>query len=286
MRPVKLVDATLRDGEQAPGLAFSPEVRAQLAVAMDAAGIFQLEVGCPAMGPAEVDNVKAIKKVCSRALISAWNRIRPSDVEASLSSGADLIHLAWPTTKLHLERKIQKTWAKAAEDLATCLKLAKGQAQVSVGLEDVSRATPEELSRAAELLLSLEVKSVRLSDTVGILTPTQARSLVRFFLNKGFLVEFHAHNDLGLAVANTLAAALAGAEKVDVTLLGVGERAGNCALARLVDLTSHKLDLGLTLQKAQELEDLARPYLDRAFYARNLLASKAPDIEGFFYKLA
>ncbi|MDR2141935.1 MAG: homocitrate synthase [Deltaproteobacteria bacterium] len=281
---VQLVDTTLRDGEQAPGLAFSLQTRLTLAAALDQAGVAQLEIGCPAMGPQEVAGLKAIRKVCSRALVSTWNRIRATDVTASLETGAEVIHLCLPVTAAHLERKLKKTWAELAGDLTECLNLIQAQgARVSVGLEDVSRATPLELARAADLLQELAISWVRLSDTVGILTPGRVRSLVGFFVGRGFSVEFHGHNDLGLAAANTLTAALAGAARLDTTLGGVGERAGNCGLRRLVALAGAELELGVSLAQATELEELARPYYQaRSAYVRGLLAAKAAGVESFF----
>jgi homocitrate synthase NifV len=284
---VKLVDTTLRDGEQAPGLAFSLASRMLLAEAMDKAGIFQLEVGCPAMGSREVESFKAIKSVCQRALVSAWNRVRVADARASLSSGADLIHLCLPVSKSHLEKKLRLSWSSLSAELTRCLQLVRdGGVEVSVGLEDASRATEEELNRAADLLEANGVKLVRLSDTVGVLTPTRVRSLVSFLVKRGFLVEFHGHNDLGLAAANALVAALAGAERLDVTLSGVGERVGNCALANFVALTSDKLELGVTPLDALRLENLARPLLDRQSYVQSLLASPTPDIDYILAKFA
>jgi homocitrate synthase NifV len=254
---VRLVDTTLRDGEQAPGLAFSSKTRLSLAMALDRGGIYQLETGCPAMGQPEEEKIRDIKMAVSGAKISVWSRIRRSDVLASLRTYADIIHLCLPVTENHLTGKLGKSWSGIIRDLTECLELIRqdsAQTQVSVGLEDISRAGPEEIVRAAEILRKLAVFRVRVSDTVGILTPSRTRSLVGFFVNEGFEVEFHAHDDLGLAEANTLTAGLAGAKYLDTTLGGIGERAGNCGLARLIAVSEGQLSLGLTLSQAEALE--------------------------------
>ncbi|MDR2423075.1 MAG: homocitrate synthase [Deltaproteobacteria bacterium] len=284
MRPkVKLADATLRDGEQAPGLAFSLATRLELAQALDRAGIYRLEAGCPAMGPKEVEAVKAIKDVCANAQVAAWNRIRSQDVLASLRAGVDVVHLCLPVGEAHLARKIRKPWAELIADLAVCLSLARERgALVSVGLEDASRASLDELNRAADSLAALEVQSLRLSDTVGALTPGQTRRLVGHFVGLGFRVEFHGHNDLGLAEANSFVAALAGAEILDATLAGVGERAGNCGLSRLLAFAAERLDFGLTLKEAEALEELARPKLERRLYVQRLIKAGSPGLEASF----
>ncbi|MDR1871352.1 MAG: homocitrate synthase [Deltaproteobacteria bacterium] len=280
---IKLVDTTLRDGEQAPGLAFTLETRLLLAAALDQAGFHQLEVGSPVMGQKEIEAVKRIKEVSATALISVWNRVRIEDVLASLEAQPDIIHLALPFTKGHLEKKVQKTFAAVAEDLAKCLDLAQSQgAAVSVGLEDVSRAKDAELDQTLELLGKLKVKRVRLSDTVGLLSPGRVTYLVKKVVAMGFSVEFHGHNDLGLAEANAYLAALAGAVYLDTTLSGVGERAGNSSLSRFLTLAALDLDSGVSLAAALELEKLAQPFLEREGYIRELAFSRAPAVEKFW----
>jgi homocitrate synthase NifV len=270
----KLSDVTLRDGEQAPGLAFSLNSRVLLAKALDLAGVYQIEAGCPSMGEREIAAIKAIKAACQKAKVSAWCRIRTDDAKAAVESGADAIHLCLPIREEQLKRRLGKSWGAILDELLKCLALAKDAgAMVSVGLEDFSRANFPEIERAADFLAGNEIKRVRLSDTVGILTPSRVKRLVGYFFERGFSVEFHGHNDLGLAEANAYSAALAGAELLDVTLFGVGERAGNCSLTRLLALGGDRLDLGVDPKTAKELEDLAAPLIRRDDYIRELLNS-------------
>jgi homocitrate synthase NifV len=274
MPKVKLVDTTLRDGEQAPGLAFSLKTKLLLASQMDQAGIYQLEAGCPVMGPSEEKTISAVKEVCPKALISSWNRIRREDVLASLRTPVDLIHLCLPVTKAHLTKKLGLLWPELIDNLSQCLDLINNSPNppaISVGLEDASRATLAELDRAAESLLNLGIRRVRLSDTVGILTPLKTRQMVGFLVKYGFQTEFHGHNDLGLAEANSLAAVFGGAQFLDTTLAGIGERAGNCGLARLVSMADREVDVGVSLQKARALEDLLPGLEARRSYMLDLI---------------
>jgi homocitrate synthase NifV len=227
------------------------------------------------MGPAEIESIKAIKQSTGSTRVSAWNRVRIDDVLASLKSGVDVAHLCAPIRESHLVKKLGQSWATLSQELKACLDLVRGAGLLaSVGLEDVSRASSDELVRAADLLDSLNVKLVRLSDTVGVLTPSRTKSLVSYFKGRGFTVEFHGHNDLGLAYANSLIAALSGAELLDVTVAGVGERAGNCSLAKLIALGASWLDFDVSLESALELEAETEALFNRRAYILDLLNAK------------
>lgn len=280
-RRVHLVDTTLRDGEQSPGLAFSLKIKKRLAFILDRAGIHQIEIGAPTMDDKEIEAVLAIKAVCQRALVSTWNRLKLEDMEASFACRPDIVHLCLPVSEIHLKNKLKISWETALSTLITCLEAARRRGrEVSVGLEDVSRAESGRLLQAATTLRELGVRRIRLSDTVGILTPGRLPILLKKFIPNGFKVEFHAHNDLGLAEANSLRAALAGAEYIDTTLLGVGERAGNCGLVNFVRLAeaTRNLALGVRLQDALAMEIEATPILDRKYFMDRLLTSSTAEI--------
>ncbi len=283
LQQVHLVDTTLRDGEQSPGLAFSLKIKKRLAFILDRAGIYQIEVGAPVMGDKEIEAVLAIKAVCQRALVSTWNRLKLEDIEASFACRPDIIHLCLPVSEIHLQNKLNISWETALSSLITCLEAARRWGhEVSVGLEDVSRAESGRLLQVATALRELGVRRIRLSDTVGILTPGRLPTLLKKFVPNGFKVEFHAHNDLGLAEANSLRAALNGAEYIDTTLLGVGERAGNCGLANFIRLAeaTRNLTLGVQLQDALAMEIEAAPILNREYFMDQLLTSSTAK---FFY---
>ncbi|MDR0882348.1 MAG: hypothetical protein LBP55_07380 [Candidatus Adiutrix sp.] len=273
-RTVRLVDTTLRDGEQSPGLAFSPETKVGLALLLEGAGVAQIEAGTPAMGDLEVSAVTAIKERCRRAVISTWNRMKPGDIVASCQCRPDIIHVCLPASERQLRQKLGLSLEEALSRLAECLDLVKSNGfEPSLGLEDVSRASPELLSAIITRLRDFRVERLRLSDTVGVMTPSRFSDLVRHLAPEGFCLEVHAHNDLGLAVANSFCAALAGADYVDTTLRGVGERAGNCAFQSFVRLaaTSARLVTAVSQEEAAGVELAAEPLLGRENFFESLL---------------
>lgn len=264
MTEVIIVDTTLRDGEQAPGFAFPPALKIRLASMMDAAGVDQIEAGVPAMGENEKNTIRSIREACAAARVSTWNRLRESDVRHSFDCSPHIIHLCCPVSDRQIRDKLKTTRREVLDSLVKCVSLAASRgAEVTVGFEDASHASPDQLREAAKTARQNGVTRVRLSDTVGCYTPDQVWRAVRVLCETGLDVEMHAHNDFGMAVANSLMAVKAGARYVNTTLWGIGERAGNCGLAAF---TAAAARLGNTAcavdaQKAMELERLAATLL-------------------------
>ncbi len=233
MPQVFLVDTTLRDGEQTPGLVFSTEEKAAIACALDRLGVELIEAGIPAMGIDEQKAVRAVLGAGLRARVLTWNRAHPSDIEASLACGATQLHISFPVSDIHLQHKLGRTrsWLLARLEEVMALAVAPGR-EVAVGAEDASRADPaflREFARAAEKAGACRL---RYCDTVGVLDPFRSRDAVSDLTHKlNIPLEFHAHNDFGMATANTLAAVKGGATYLDVTVNGLGERAGNASLS-------------------------------------------------------
>ncbi|MDR2340016.1 MAG: homocitrate synthase [Deltaproteobacteria bacterium] len=280
-RRIRIVDSTLRDGHQSPGLAIPLGARLSLAKALEAAGVDRVEAGFPGMGECETEAVRAIKGVLVKAEVSAWNRLNLADVSASISAGVDLVHICFPLSERQMGAKLGMGFARAASLLGDAVGLSRDAGiPCSVGLEDVSRSDEGRIRKAMGLLASLGVEEVRLADTVGVLAPLSVRWLVGLFAGEGFKVGFHAHNDLGLACANSLVAALSGAGLVDTTLGGIGERAGNAPLAGFLKLASHApgLSFGVSLEAAQEIERGFLPLLGREDFLMGLSRSRASDI--------
>jgi homocitrate synthase NifV len=283
-REILLVDSTLRDGHQSPGLALSLEDRLELAEALDLAGIYRIEAGSPAMGDTEVETILALRKKVKRAQISTWNRLNLDDIRRSIKAQPDIIHICFPVSDRQMKAKLKTSWYSAVELLAESLSLCKSHGfKVSVGLEDISRASVPHLLKVMDCLKILGVTDLRLADTVGILTPQRTKELVRLFVERDFIVEFHAHNDLGIASANSLVAALSGAALIDTTLGGVGERAGNCSLSGFLSLLRHAKGLSAkaTLAASLSLEEGFLPKLRRESYLKDLIASRSSDITNF-----
>ncbi|MDR1659670.1 MAG: hypothetical protein LBR94_04930 [Desulfovibrio sp.] len=266
MRPLRVIDATLRDGEQAPGFAFAAETKVRLARLLDEAGVYQIEAGVPIAGREERDCIRAVKEACSSALVSTWNRARPRDIEAALACGADILHICMPVSQRQISKKLALAPKAALARYRECasLAIAEGVA-VTAGFEDASRAEPAFMLGLARELGELGVARIRVSDTVGVLTPERTENLVRLLGQAGMEMEIHAHNDLGMAEANSFRAAMAGASFVNTTLTGIGERAGNCGMfgfARLVE-RSGLFACAPDAARAAMAERRAAPFLRR-----------------------
>lgn len=240
-----IVDTTLRDGEQTPGYAFNKAQKVKLAQLMDNGGISQIEAGIPAMGNYEKETICEIMSQRKSALISTWNRMNRDDINNSFDCHPDIIHISAPISYIHIYSKLKKnkTWLK--KTLQECVFMAKNKGyEVTVGFEDASRADITFIISMANLLSDMGVKSIRFADTVGVLTPSRTHQCIREIIdNVDIPVGIHAHNDLGMACANSLTAAKAGAMYIDTTISGIGERAGNCDLNQFVAAAGQIFDI-------------------------------------------
>lgn len=260
-----LIDTTLRDGEQSPGLAFSMEQKVKLAVLLDGAGIYQIEAGIPAMGSYEKDTIIKIMENRKNARISTWNRMNKEDIMHSFDCHPDIIHISAPMSYVHIYSKLKKNKGWLQRNLQDCVSLAMDKGYpVTVGFEDASRADITFMISIAEMLKEMGVLYIRYADTVGVLTPSRAYQAVsEIRSHTGIAMGIHAHNDLGMAVANSLEAARAGADYIDTTLLGIGERAGNCNINQFILASEHIFDLGLSHNEACILNEKGREIIFR-----------------------
>lgn len=236
MEGIKIVDTTLRDGEQTPGVAFSKAEKLQLARLLDQAGVDEIEVGIPAMGEYEQQSIREIVQAGLRAQILTWNRLVVADIQASIKCGASFVHLSAPVSDLHLEYKLGKSRSWLLDTLPRAIQYAQDfGCAVSVGAEDASRADQQFVAEFAEVAYSAGAQRLRYADTVGVLDPFSTRENICFLQeNTKIPIEIHAHNDFGMALANSLAAIKAGVQFVSTTINGMGERAGNASLIDLM----------------------------------------------------
>ncbi|MCT2400302.1 homocitrate synthase [Novosphingobium mangrovi (ex Huang et al. 2023)] len=250
---VLINDSTLRDGEQSPGVAFTLEEKLAIAAALEAAGIDEIEAGTPAMGGQEIEAIAAMVAQANKAEIIPWCRMTRADVEAAALTGASRVHLSVPVSDRQIHAKFGTGRADVLERIADVVGYARELGlRVSVGGEDASRADIDFLKRVVVAIEEAGGHRFRFADTLGVLDPFGTCELFRELARQTDIeLEFHGHDDLGLATANTLAAVRGGATHVSVCVLGLGERAGNAPLEEVVTA------LGETLGRATAV-DLAR----------------------------
>lgn len=256
-RTIRIVDTTLRDGEQTAGVVFTGEEKLRIARMLDAAGVYQIEAGIPAMGGDEEQAIRSITGDGLSASIMGWNRAEVSDIEASIRCGLDAVCISISVSDIHIQRKLHETREDVIRSVCRAIDYAKSHnLYVSANAEDASRADVEFLLEFVRSVQQAGADRLRLCDTVGLLGPAQMYSLIRLIEeNVPIPIEVHAHNDFGMATASTLSALQAGATFANVTVNGLGERAGNAALEELVMALKYveKIDVGFDIAKIRPL---------------------------------
>ena len=249
---VVVFDTTLRDGEQAPG--FSMDVPAKLAMAraLDALGVDILEAGFPIASPADSEAVRQIAAAVRRPVIAALARTRRQDIEeaghALAPAARSRIHTFLATSDLHLATKLRMSREECLAAAVDAVKIARTfTGDVEFSAEDATRSDRDFLCRVVEAVIAAGATTVNLPDTVGYATPDEHREffvdIIRRVPNSSKAVfSAHCHNDLGLAVANSLAAVQGGVRQVECSLNGIGERAGNASLEEFVMALRVRLD--------------------------------------------
>jgi homocitrate synthase NifV len=287
-QPVLINDSTLRDGEQTAFVVFSIEEKLQIAEYLAAIGVQQIEAGIPAMGGEEKEAVTQIaqnlgsrsrRKTKSKQQITvqAWCRALASDIKEAASCNVDMVEISLPTSDMMITSKLNKSrkWVLAQIMETTWLARSLGM-RVAVGAEDASRSEAAFLLEYANAAAKAGAERLRICDTVGVLNPFSAATLISNLRNETQLqLEIHCHNDFGMATANSLAAFMAGADWINTTLGGLGERAGNAALEEVCMALKHTC-----AATAQFNESLFAPAVAYVMQAANRQLSPSKPIVG------
>jgi homocitrate synthase NifV len=234
-------DTTLRDGEQAPYVAFNTGEKLEIARGLVACGADELEIGIPAMGLKEQEDIKELLSLGLNAQMMTWNRATMYDLEASLKCGVKAVDLSIPVSDILIDVKFGGDVAKMLRGLEEVVRTAKNEGlYVCIGAEDSSRASLEFIEEVMRLGNDLGADRFRYCDTVGIMTPSRTFDTISHLSGLDLLpIEMHTHNDYGLANANALSGLDAGAISVNTTVVGLGERAGNASFEQITMALKH-----------------------------------------------
>jgi homocitrate synthase NifV len=234
-----IIDSTLREGEQTPGVCFTQEQRVDIINRLYRAGIEEIEMGVASPKNSHLQELFA----CAREItngqqrLGLWCRCQSEDIAFAATCRPDVLSLSIPASDLHISQRLQKNrpWILRTLRQAVIQARKSGIPFISLGLEDATRAEPEFLCQLARTAADCGVQRLRLADTVGIGSPATITAMVKMLLQvPGLPCGVHTHNDFGMATANAIAAIEAGASWIDATVLGLGERAGNCRLEEAV----------------------------------------------------
>jgi 2-isopropylmalate synthase len=241
---ITIFDTTLRDGEQSPGIALQPHEKAEIAEQLERLGVDVIEAGFPASSPGDFEGVREVARTVKRATVTALARTRKEDVDAAVEAVAGArrsrLHVFIATSALHMERKLGLEPEEVVEQVRWSVAYAAGRVdEVQFSAEDATRSDPVFLARVCREAIAAGATTVNLPDTVGYSLPGELAAFLRDVRLRcpeldGVTLSVHCHDDLGLAVANSLAGIEAGARQVECTVNGIGERAGNAALEEVV----------------------------------------------------
>jgi 2-isopropylmalate synthase len=235
-KSVTILDTTLRDGEQAPGVAFTVDEKIQIAQKLDQIGVNSIEVGFPRVSDGERASARAIKDLGLNANIYGLSRVLKEDIDALIDSDLGYMHTFIGTSKLHRDYKLKMSKEEILEKAVYAIEYGKDHGiTVEFSAEDATRTEEDYLLEVYKAASSAGADILNVPDTVGVLFPSATKELItKIGDNVKIPISIHCHNDFGLAVANSLMAIESGASQAHLTINGIGERAGNASLEEFV----------------------------------------------------
>jgi 2-isopropylmalate synthase len=244
-RRITIFDTTLRDGEQSPGIALSPDEKVEIALGLERLGVDVIEAGFAISSPGDFEGVRAVGAAVTRPTVASLARTRAEDLDAAVEAlagarGRTRVHVFLATSPIHMEHKLGLEPAEVVEQARFAVSYVAGRVdEVEFSCEDATRSDPAFVAEVCRAAIEAGATTINLPDTVGYSLPQEHADFLLDVLRRcpelaHVTLSVHCHNDLGLAVANTLAGIAVGATQVECTVNGLGERAGNAALEEVV----------------------------------------------------
>lgn len=255
MKKIYIFDTTLRDGEQVPGCQLNTKEKVEIARELEKLGVDIIEAGFPISSPGDFQSVVEIAKAVSSPVVCALTRAKKEDIDVAVESlkfaKRKRIHTGIGASDIHIKYKFKSTREKVLEQAVWAVKYAKKYVEdIEFYAEDAGRADNQFLAKMVEAVIKAGATVVNIPDTTGYCLPQDFGEKIKFLFENvknidKAIISVHCHNDLGLATANTIAGVINGARQVEVTVNGIGERAGNAALEEVVMILKTHQKLGL-----------------------------------------
>ncbi|MGE0267724.1 MAG: 2-isopropylmalate synthase [Candidatus Omnitrophota bacterium] len=272
---VFIFDTTLRDGEQAPGASMNQEEKLDIAYALERLGVDIIEAGFPVISPGDFDSVQLVAKYIKKSIVCGLARSIKKDIDAAgdalKAAKKKRIHVFLATSKIHMQHKLKKSHDEILQMAVDSVKYAKKRADdIEFSPEDASRSERDFIFKVVEQVIKAGATTVNIPDTVGYSMPAEYGDLIAAIKNNvpnigKAIISTHCHDDLGLAVANSLDAVKKGARQVECTINGIGERAGNASMEEIVMAINTRKDFygcttGITTQEFLRTSHLVSKY--------------------------
>ena len=249
MNKIKILDTTLRDGEQSPGCSMNIQQKIEIAKMLDEMNVDVIEAGFAASNQKDFESIQEISKVCSNAIIASLARCKKEDIDiayqAIKNAKKKRIHVFLATSKIHMKYKLKKNKKEIKRMIREGITYAKTLCNdIEFTLEDATRTDKKFACEIIDLAITSGATTINIADTVGIMLPNEMNQFIKYLIEHSSLkkvnISVHCHNDLGMATANTMAAIECGVNQIECTINGIGERAGNTALEEVIAIIQTK----------------------------------------------